>query len=89
MITLLDIGSCKDIQQFLFENKENLADDDLARRFSFSLRSPTLESLAAEMLNPSSSATPHFQRAKSLLTDLKEMTARFSDFESCLSSSAD
>jgi hypothetical protein len=52
-----------------------------------SLRSPPFGSLAAEILK--SSVTPHFQRANSLLTDLKEMTARFSDFESCLSSSDD
>ena len=50
---------------------------------------PPHGSLAAEILNPSFSATPHFQRAKSLLTDLKEMTSRFSDFESCVSSSDD
>ena len=85
--SLLDIGSCKDIQQFLDENKENLDNEKVARRYSLSLRSPPFGSLAAELLEPSSSATPHFQRAKSLLTDLKEMTARFSDFESCLSSS--
>ena len=85
--SLLDIGSCKDIQQFLDENKDNLDNEDLARRYSLSLRSPPFGSLAAEILKPS--ATPHFQRAKSLLTDLKEMTARFSDFESCLSSSDD
>ena len=87
--SLLDIGGCKDIHQFLLQNKESLNNEDLARRFSISLRSPPSGSLAAEIIQSSTSTTPMFGRAESLISELKEMTSKLSDFESCISSSSD
>ena len=87
--SLLDIGGCKDINEFLLQNKGSLENEDLARRFSLSLRSPPEGSLAAEIIQASTSATPRFARAESLISELKEMTSKLSDFESCISSSSD
>ena len=87
--SLLDIGGCKDIHEFLLQNKGSLENEDLARRFSLSLRSPPEGSLAAEIIQASTSATPRFARAESLISELKEMTSKLSDFESCISSSSD
>jgi hypothetical protein len=86
--SLLELGTCDDIEQFVNDNQMNIGNDDLVRRHSLSLRSPPLSSLAAEILHSSSDVTPHFAKAKSLLTNLTEMTSHLSDFESCLSSSS-
>ena len=87
--SLTDIGISTDIQQFVSDHHMKLADIDLVRRNSLSLRSPPPESLAAEILLSSITVTPHFARAKSLLSEVKDMAARLSEFESCNSSSSD
>ena len=90
--SLLEIGDSGDIQKFLDDNKDNLDDEDLARRYSLSLRSPPPGTLAAEILQQTTSAPtepPRFYRAKKLISELKEMTSRLSDFESCVSSSSE
>ena len=86
--SLMDIGTSTDIQQFVEDHQMKLADAEFVRRHSLSLRSPTSGSLAADILQ-TSSVTPNFLRAKSLLSEVKEMAARLSDFESCHSSSED
>ena len=90
--SLLEIGESTDIQRFLQENKDILDDEEMARRYSLSLRSPPPGTLAAEILLPATSAPtvpPRFSRAKKLISELKEMTTRLSDFESCVSSSSE
>ena len=70
-----------------------LSNDQLVRRNSVSLRSPPQGfgpfkgSLADELLRPGI-ANPglHYENARTLLSNLKEMTERFSDFASCDSS---
>ena len=84
--SLLDIGTSMDIQRFVEDHHLKLANNELVRRHSRSLRSPPPGSLAADILQASSSVTPHFDKAKSLLVNLKEMTNRLSEFESCRSS---
>ena len=86
--SLLELGACSDIQQFVNDHQLNLDDHDLVRRHSLSLRTPPLGSLAAEILNPvilTSTATPHSEKPRSLLTNLSEMTSHLSEFESCAS----
>ena len=90
--SLLEIGECGDIQKFLDDNKDNLSDEDMARRYSLSLRSPPPGTLAAEILQKSKSSPtvpPRFAKANKLISELKEMTSRLSDFESCVSSSSE
>ena len=90
--SLLEIGESDDIQKFLDDNKDNLNDEEMARRYSLSLRSPPPGTLAAEILQKTTSAPneqPRFFRAKQLISELKEMTTRLSDFESCVSSSSE
>ena len=58
--------------------------DNLARRNSLSLRSPPLGSLADELIN-SESNNHHLTTVQSMLTDIKDMAERFSDFASCQS----
>ena len=53
-----------------------------------SLRSPPAGSLAAEILNTGTgSSDQHYAQARSILSNLKEMSERYSDFGSCYSSS--
>ena len=59
----------------------HLSTQDLVRRNSLSLRSPPPGSLADEILS-----TDNYARAKSILTNLKEMADKYSDFASCDSS---
>ena len=90
--SLLDIGTNLDIQQFVEDHQLKLSNDELVRRYSLSLRSPPPGTLAADILDAPIapfSVTPHFAKAKSLLENVKEMTARLSEFESCHSSSED
>ena len=56
---------------------------------SLSLRSPPAGSLADEILNMHTANTDqHYAHAKSILSNLKEMSERYSDFASCYSSSS-
>ena len=55
---------------------------------SLSLRSPPAGSLADEILNmDTASSDHHYAQAKSILSNLKDMSERYSDFGSCYSSS--
>ena len=56
---------------------------------SLSLRSPPAGSLADEILNiDGAKSDQHYAHAKSILSNLKEMSERYSDFGSCYSSSS-
>ena len=63
----------------------HLSAQDLVRRNSLSLRSPPLGSLADEILR-SGETGDTYAKAKSILSNLKEMTDKYSDFASCDSS---
>ena len=53
------------------------------------LRSPPAGSLADEILNhDTANSDQHYAQAKSILSNLKEMSERYSDFGSCHSSSS-
>ena len=65
-----------------------LSDEDLVRRNSLSLRSPPPGSLASDILS-TGTENRHYTEAKTILTNLKEMADRFSDFASCQSFSDD
>ena len=83
--SILNIGTSSDIQRFVEENQFHLSSEDLVRRHSLSLRSPPLGSLASEILN-----TPSYQynqaKSKTLISDLKEIADKLSEFRSCKSS---
>ena len=65
-----------------------LTNDQLVRRNSLSLRSPPAGSLAKEILSAVPSSQDHpYDKAKSILSNLREMTERFSDFASADSAS--
>ena len=65
-----------------------LSNDQLIRRNSLSLRSPPAGSLADEILNiDAANSDPVYANAKSILSNLKEMSERYSDIGSCHSSS--
>ena len=65
-----------------------LTNDDLVRRNSLSLRSPPAGSLAREILSTGESSQDHpYNKAKSILSNLREMTERLSDFASADSAS--
>ena len=63
----------------------HLSAQDLVRRNSLSLRSPPLGSLADEILRTGENADT-YSKAKSILSNLKEMADKYSDFASCDSS---
>ena len=85
--SLLDIGASTDIEQFVNDHQMKLANIDLVRRNSLSMRTPPSNSIAAEIMHPS--VTPHFSRAQSLISEVKEMAARLSEFESCHGSTSE
>ena len=65
-----------------------LSNDELVRRNSLSLRSPPAGSLAAEILTTGTATSDqHYAQANRILSSLKEMSERYSDFGSCHSSS--
>ena len=76
--SLLDIGAASVISE-LDTNLGMLSDFDLVRRHSLSMREVPLGSLAAEILNPK-------ERKKSILNNIKDISRKLSDFESCQSS---
>ena len=64
------------------------ASSKLVRRNSPSLRSPPEGSSAAEMLSTGTTSSDHYYlQARSILSNLKEMSERYSDFGSGYSSS--
>ena len=65
-----------------------LSNVDLVRRNSLSLRSPPPGSLAADILN-TGSENEHYSKARSIISNIKEISERFSDFASCESFSED
>ena len=66
-----------------------LSNDALVRRNSISLRSPPAGSLAGEILSSgTANSNQHYAQAKNILSNLKEMSERYSDFASCYSSSS-
>ena len=89
--SLLDIGTSNtmDVQQFVEDHHMKLADINLVRRHSLSMRSPPLGSLAADILNTPAPANTHLERVRSQVEDIKEMTGRLSEFGSCQSSSSE
>ena len=66
---------------------QQLSDLELVRRHSLSLRSPPAGSLAGDILGTTDPAQ-HYTKARNILSNLKEMTERFSDFGSCHSDSS-
>lgn len=86
--SLLQLNANQDIAQYLEQNEKNLTNEDLVRRHSLSLRSPPLKSLAKEILD-SPSDSPSLHRTKELINQVKEMSTRLSDYESCLSTDGD
>ena len=66
-----------------------MANDQFVRRNSISLRSPPACSLAGELLNAANS-TPaqHYEKAKNIISGLKQMTEQFTDFASAQESLA-
>ena len=65
-----------------------LSNLDLVRRNSLSLRSPPPGSLAADILN-TGSENEHYSKARSIISNIKDITERFSDFVTCESFSED
>ena len=66
-----------------------LSNDALVRRNSISLRSPPAGSLAGEILSSGTANTDQlYAQSKNILSNLKEMSERYSDFASCHSSSS-
>ena len=66
-----------------------LSNDHLVRRNSLSLCSPPPGSLAADILGTgTASSDQHYVQAKNILSNLREMSERYSDFGSCYSSSS-
>ena len=65
----------------------HLSNQELVRRNSMCLRSPPAGSLADEIL--SSDPKSNYSKAKSILSSLKDMADRYSDFASCDSSLGD
>ena len=66
-----------------------LSNDALVRRNSISLRSPPAGSLAGEILSSGTvNSNQHYAQAKNILSNLKEMSEKYSDFASCYSSSS-
>ena len=59
-----------------------LSNNDLVRRNSLSLRTPPHGSIADEILN-SENVDKHYSQAKNILSNLREISERFSDFASC------
>ena len=74
--SLLNMGAALVISE-LDNNLELPSDFELVRRHSLSMRDVPPGSLAAEILNP---------RRKSILNDIKDISKKLSDFESCQSS---
>ena len=73
-----------DIEQFVNDHSENLSNNELVRRHSGVIRSPDRNSIAAEILNTTNNKGGLF-RAQHLLDELKEMKAKLSEYESCVS----
>ena len=68
------------------DNPIPLANIDLVRRHSLSLRSPPPESIASQILKTGTGTPSSFERTKSLLSDLRGLKEQLSDFGSCRSS---
>ena len=82
---LVDIGASRDIEQLIDDHHMHLSDVNLLRRYSLSMRSPPNGSIASEILQPPA-YPPNLAKAQSLLSEVREMTDRLSDFGSCRSS---
>ena len=84
-----DIGPKSIIPETPDVHHMQLSNEQLVRRHSLSLRSPPAGSVAHEILD---TVTPkpahHYAKAKNILSGLKEMTEKFSDFASCQSDSS-
>ena len=68
-------------------NFDLLSNEALVRRNSLSLRSPPRGSVASEILN--TPENEYYLKAKGILSNLKEMADKYSDFASCESFSDD
>ena len=81
MITTLQTND--DISNFVAENEEQLEQDDpnFIVKHSLSMRSPPKCSLADEVLNNKKS----LDRAHTMLTELRRMSIKLSDYDSCIS----
>ena len=76
--SLLDFGASSVITE-LDKNLDLLSSVELIRRHSLSMRDIPTGSLADEIMNPA-------VRKKGILDDIKDLTRKLSDFESCQSS---
>ena len=65
------------------ETPDLLSSDNLVRRNSISLRVPPLGSIADDILEAEHNPGNHYLKARTILSDLKELSERFSDFGSC------
>ena len=67
------------------------SDNDVVRRHSLSLKSPPLDSIASQILNSRNphETPPSYNRAKSLLGELKDLKEQISEFGSCVSEISD
>ena len=82
LTSLTELIGNQDIAQYLEQNENNLSNVDLARRHSLSMRSPPRNSLGAEIINSPSNPSS-LDRIKSLINEVKEMSVRLSEYESC------
>ena len=84
---VLKIGTNDSIEKFVMDNKAFLqdnADIDLVRRHSLSARSPHKGSIADEILTPIEKRRS-LDRTKLLIDEVKNISARLSEYESCVS----
>ena len=83
----MEIGQQSIIPEFIDADTQQ-SNLDLLRRHSLSLRSPPVGSLAADILNPSStgSSNLHLKKVQSMMKDVKEA---LTEFGSCVSASSE
>ena len=71
---------------FASDYNMRLSDTDLVRRYSLSLRSPPLGSLASEVILASQDTKPGLSRTRDLIKDLNEQLDHFASCQSSQSS---
>ena len=80
------LGANPDISQYVKENEEQIEDPDaFILKHSLSARTPPSNSLAAELLD----SRPSLDKANSLLTEVRRMSAKLSEYGSCVSTDED
>ena len=82
-------GASSDIEQFLDEQNQEKNNLEFVRRHSLSLRSPHKGSLAEEILLENESKRSSLDKAQNLLSEVKQLKAKLSEYESCVSTDDD